>query len=538
MSASLSAIPNLNNLKRQGKKLLLGVRSGDSAALSRVKQNLPRQRSNTLKSSKAVFGQRDALLVIAREYGFSSWANLEANVDLEASDPVQLGEGMKQIFANLYRFDSKPRGKSLSVSHSYLIVRKQGNLLICNKYAPVTEYMDEIDALGGIGTQLIALDLDASSGDYHDELHACFGARLCYHEAERKMTRTKTKCPEIMFGDEGLKIGRDFEVFLFPNKCHTGTSLFRWRNRGKHYIFTAGVLRTIGEEWAVRFDPQLWPEKRALFDQLPILNSDYILPGSTPELEEDIHRLNDCSKKSLQSVIQEKLTPRQGGLKTGVRPRKMRVVTNYVPSELLEFLNATDEFESDKMKVHGNCALPLLMTYLDGADVMFLNGFHRKFRPGHQFLHALREHVEKGAGMLLAEGRTVVGDLEIASSHPFPEIGAMGKPVQVLGQEIPELIVEGRHPIVNGLADGTRFPVSVFWHHGHSHVPYSGSTIEPGPGGQVLVRNVFGDPVLVTGEIGKGRIALFAFSYIREAPTDSIDHQIYMNALRWLVGLE
>ena len=538
MSDRLSARPNLDYLKRQGKKLLLGVRSGEPAALSRVQKNLPGQRKKTLKSSKAVFGQRDALLVIAREYGFSSWTKLKTDADLGSLDVHQVCEGMKRILANLYRFDSKPRGKARSVGHSYLIVRKQGNLLICNKHAPVTDYINEIDELGGIDTQLIARYIDASPGDYHDELHMPFGARLCYHEAERKMTRTRTKCPEIMFGDEGLKIGRDFEVYLFPNKCHTGTCLFRWRKGGKCYLFTAGVLRARGKEWALRFDPQLWPEKGALFDQLPTLEADYILPGATPELEEDIHRLNDRSRKSLRSAIQKKLTPRQGGLKTGVRPRKMRVVTNYVPSELLDFLNATDEFEADKMKVHGNCSLSLLMTYLDGADVMLLNGFHRKFRPGHQFLHALREHVERGAGMLLSEPRRTVGDLEIATSHPFLEIGSMGRPVQDLGHDIPELTIEGRHPIVKGLTDGTRFPVSVFTHHGHSHISYSGSTFEPGPHGQVLVRNAFGDPVVLAGEIGKGRVVFLGFTYGREMDTSSVDHYIYESALRWLVGLD
>jgi len=213
--------------------------------------------------------------------------------------------------------------------------------------------------------------------------------------------------------------------------------------------------------------------------------------------------------------MQKKLTPRKGGLKTGVRPRKMRVVTNYVLSEFLDFLNDTGEFEGDKMKVHGNCTLSLLMTYLEGADVMLLNGFHRKFRPGHQFLHALSEHVEKGAGMLLSEPRTTVGDLEIASSHPFPEIGSMGKPVQDLGSGVPELIIEARHPILKGLADRTRFPVSVFTHHGHSHISYSGSTLEQGPGGQVLVRNAFGDPVVVAGEIGH---KLAGPSDLRERP--------------------
>ncbi len=443
---------------------------------------------------------------------------------------------MERIFANLYRFDSKPRGKTRSVAHSYLIVRKQGNLLICNKWSPVTDYMDEIDELGGIDTQLIARYIDASPGDYHDKLRKSFGARLCYHEAERKMTRTRTKCPEIMFGDEGLKIGRDFEVYLFPNRCHTGTCLFRWRNRGKYYLFAPSIARPKGGEWALRFDPHLWPEKRALFDKLPILHSDYLLPWGTPELEEDILRLDDRTKKSLRSAVKKKMTPRKGGLKTGARPDKIKVVTNW--SWMQEYLNTTDLWEMEKMKANGNCALSLLHTYLESADVMLLNGCRRKFRPGHAFLQGLREHVEKGGGLLLAEVRPTVGDHEIAVSHPFPEIGVKGKTASDPGDGIPELVVAGRHPIVKGLAAGRRFAVTVFTHDDHSHIAYEGSTFEPGPDSQVLVRNAFGEPVVLSGQVGKGRVVFSGFEYGRGTVPSSVDHHIYENALRWLVGPE
>ena len=145
--------------------------------------------------------------------------------------------------------------------------------------------------------------------------------------------------------------------------------------------------------------------------------------------------------------------------------------------------------------------------------------------------------VEKGTGLLLSEPRTTVGDLEIASSHPFPEIGAMGKPVQDLGHDIPEMIVEGRHPIVNGLAEGTRFPVSVFTHQRSQSYLLRWQHVQPGPPGHVLVRNAFGDPVVVAGEIGKGRVVFLGFGYGREMVTSSVDHLIYESALRWLVGL-
>ena len=134
---------------------------------------------------------------------------------------------MHRILANLYRFDSKPRGKARRTSYSYLLIRKGGNLLICSQGSPVTDHLDGIEALGGIHTQFLASYLDAKKGDYHEVLFERFGCNLSYHEAERKMARTKTKCPETSFGDEGLQLGSDFEAHHFPNRCQNGNSLFR-----------------------------------------------------------------------------------------------------------------------------------------------------------------------------------------------------------------------------------------------------------------------------------------------------------------------
>ncbi len=80
MSDRLPARTDLTYLKRQGKNLLLGVRSREPAALSRVRKSLPSQRKNTLNSRNHDFGLRDALLVIAREYGFPSWTRLKTAV--------------------------------------------------------------------------------------------------------------------------------------------------------------------------------------------------------------------------------------------------------------------------------------------------------------------------------------------------------------------------------------------------------------------------------------------------------------------------
>ena len=71
-----------------------------------------------------------------------------------------------------------------------------------------------------------------------------------------------------------------------------------------------------------------------------------------------------------------------------------------------------------------------------------------------------------------------------------------------------------------------------------SHIAYEGSTFSPGPDGQVLVRNAFADPVLLAGQVGKGRVVFSGFNYGRGTVTGSVDHRIYESALRWLVGLE
>ena len=489
MSAHLPARPNLTYLKRQARKLLRGVRSADSAALSRVEESLPNQRRKTLNSQRDAFGLRDALLVIARECGFPSWEKLTANLTRDLADPAtepvpdtvpdgRPASGFKQIFANLYRIDSHLRKKSGKVSYSYLLVRKQGNLLICNQQSLVDGCLEEIDALGGIDTQLIARYTDSKRGDYHDMLHRRFGCKLCYHEAERSMTRTKTKCPAVTFGDDGLEIGADFKAHLFSNHHRSGACLFSWRYRGKNYLFSGGGAKPGDDEWDMHFDPELWPEKRALFGELLKLKLDYMLPDSSAAGEEDIHRFTEKTRRLFFRSIRSKLKPRQAGLKASTPASRLRVVTNYVSEELWAVIESTGSFEVDKMSVHGNCAMPLLMIYLEGADVMLFQTFVRKFGPRHAqvFLPALREHVEKGGGLLLADDRLGGDDRQVVSCHPFPEVGVAGEPASYADSEIPGLVIDATHPATGSQRAGTRFTPSIHEHDDHRHVAYRGRT--------------------------------------------------------------
>src|SRR5438132_4845465 len=74
MSAArdLPARPSLDSLRKQAKKLARDAAAGNGEAIARVHAQLPRA---TLPLSN-----RDAQLVVAREYGFAGWQDLTAEV--------------------------------------------------------------------------------------------------------------------------------------------------------------------------------------------------------------------------------------------------------------------------------------------------------------------------------------------------------------------------------------------------------------------------------------------------------------------------
>ncbi len=73
--------PNLGHLKKQAKDLLALYRSGEPAAFARLRDALPAAAGKDDEAIRAL-GLRlhDAQSAIAREYGFASWAELDAFV--------------------------------------------------------------------------------------------------------------------------------------------------------------------------------------------------------------------------------------------------------------------------------------------------------------------------------------------------------------------------------------------------------------------------------------------------------------------------
>jgi Ankyrin repeat len=71
-TSKLPARPSLESLRKQAKKLARGIVAGDAEAIGRARAQLPQ--------AKLPLSQRDAQLVLAREYGFPGWQDLVKEV--------------------------------------------------------------------------------------------------------------------------------------------------------------------------------------------------------------------------------------------------------------------------------------------------------------------------------------------------------------------------------------------------------------------------------------------------------------------------
>src|SRR5689334_19494311 len=80
-SKSLPPRPSLESLRKQAKKLAREVGAGDGTAIERARAQLPHV--------GLPLTQRNAQLVIAREYGYAGWRDLTAEVS------KRLGKGLE-----------------------------------------------------------------------------------------------------------------------------------------------------------------------------------------------------------------------------------------------------------------------------------------------------------------------------------------------------------------------------------------------------------------------------------------------------------
>ena len=80
-SKSLPARPSLESLRKQAKRLARDIAAGDAAAIARARVHLPH--------ADMPLSQRNAQLVLAREYGYAGWQDLTAEVSERLGNSVE-----------------------------------------------------------------------------------------------------------------------------------------------------------------------------------------------------------------------------------------------------------------------------------------------------------------------------------------------------------------------------------------------------------------------------------------------------------------
>jgi hypothetical protein len=181
---SLPARPSLDSLRQQAKKLARAIAEGDAAAIARARAHLPHV--------GRALTQRNAQIVIAREYGFAGWQDLTAEVS------GRLGSDLERAAAQARRAihdNDIERLKQLLMEHPALLSWRGS----------------DGDSNGGL--------LGVATGAYGDAF-----------DPEREQTFTRAACAELLI---------DAAAIVTPSVCE---GLIASRARGLLALFKRKAL--------------------------------------------------------------------------------------------------------------------------------------------------------------------------------------------------------------------------------------------------------------------------------------------------------
>ncbi len=143
----------------------------------------------------------------------------------------------------------------------------------------------------------------------------------------------------------------------------------------------------------------------------------------------------------------------------------------------------------------------------------------------YEYFEVLKRFVEEaGGGVMFGHHQVGHARAEFGMDTTFPLI-ARGSIDRVDSYEV---IVAGEHPITEGLEPGASY----------EHVYYDHFTVRPGAKGTVVLKDPGGDPVMVAGSQGKGRV-IYDGQIILSDSAGSVaaegdERAVFLNAVRWL----
>jgi hypothetical protein len=191
--------PSLNSLRKQAKKLARDAAAGNGEAIARIHAQLPRR--------ALPLSNRDAQLVIAREYGFAGWPDLTAEVQKRLGRALEWAASQAKVA--IYNQDHERLRTLLA------------------EYPALVSWRDERGATLLSSTTPYALDCS---------------------DPERERIYTRPVAAEMLI-DAGITVERSTWEYLI----HTGASGMLQLLARKHVLpLTLPVLAALGDDDAVR----------------------------------------------------------------------------------------------------------------------------------------------------------------------------------------------------------------------------------------------------------------------------------------------
>ncbi|NOY79506.1 MAG: hypothetical protein GXP31_00735 [Kiritimatiellaeota bacterium] len=164
------------------------------------------------------------------------------------------------------------------------------------------------------------------------------------------------------------------------------------------------------------------------------------------------------------------------------------------------------------------------LEYLKNFDAVVLQNFNMSLPVDHPISVNLRKYVEQGGGVLFGH------DTAWFMDSIFPEIARRGRPTHNVEAERHvvdnRLVVAAAHPSIPDLEPGLTFTTEF-----RDHMIF-----RPGRKGCVIVKNVFGDPVYVVGEAGRGRVVYAGCYYGYSKELTGPERRLVLDLVDWLAG--
>jgi len=184
-------------------------------------------------------------------------------------------------------------------------------------------------------------------------------------------------------------------------------------------------------------------------------------------------------------------------------------------TRMVEHLEQEATFEVHKVE-------GMSLGYLMNLDVVVLQNFNLALSADSEISRNLRAYVEAGGGLLLGH------DTAWFMQTMFPEVAERDYPknkVEAVRHVVETpLVVAEEHAALGRVKQGVSFPTEF-----RDHMIF-----KPGPAGRVVVRNAFGDPVYVVGEVGKGRVLFSGCYYGYRSLLSGTEEQVFNSTLHWL----